>query len=957
MKQQCTQFIPLPETTMRTTPTETSQNLRKQAEEKFSKGKASAVQYLSLDEAQRLLHELSVHQIELEMQNEELKKGEKERVKMETLLGTYSDLYDFAPVGYFNLDQGGIILAVNVTGAGILNKERSLLIGRRLDLYISDETRPVFRNFLDRVFAGESKETCEVEILIEGYSPSLMKVVAVVSESKQLCRAVVTDITEQWRVDEKLRASERKYRQLHESMIDAFVVIDMAGTIQEFNNSFEVMAGYTVEELSRFTYKDLTPEKWHAFESDIIRNQVLVRGYSDTYEKEYVRKDGTVFPVELRAFLIKDTHGKPVNMWAIVRDISKRRNAENALRESEEFARRLIDSSRDCIKVLDLEGRIVSMSSGGQNLLEIDDFALYLNKSWIEFWKDADMEAAQNAVNQAKRGEAGTFQGYCETAKGTPKWWKVVVTPIMDACGDTNRLLAVSHDITEMKLIHEELHRAKIAAEEANSAKSFFLANMSHEIRTPTNGVIGMTELLLDTELSVEQRKYAELIRQSGENLVLLISDILDFSKTEAHKIILEPRNFDLHAEITAIIEMLSLNTRSKYLEINCHMEPGVPQHVRGDAGRLRQIINNLLGNAVKFTEKGSVSLHISKVNENDQRTLLRFVVRDSGIGISIEKQEAIFKPFTQADVSTTRKFGGTGLGLSICKNLVELMDGEIGVESSAGNGATFWFTVVLEKQRGEHVSCQAMDAESEPPVVKKTTARPHTRLLLAEDDPINQMVASTFLNKLGYTFDIANNGVEALQALSERHYDLVLMDCMMPLMGGFEAVAIIRSSESDVLNHAVPVIALTAKAIVGDREACLAAGMNDYLRKPLRSLDLTEILEKWLPLEGSQPGRDSLLHDRFIDDEAVLSLFIAKAPEYVAALRKSVTERSAPELLHHAHRLTGAAVAIGAIKFAALAAELEESGKRNEIDKARQKLQHLSTAFEELLATLARRS
>jgi len=807
-------------------PAETGHSLRERAEERFSSGNSSALQQVSFDQSQRLIHELSVHQIELEMQNEELQ--------------TQRNYMDF-----FDLSLDGIVIheVVSATSLGKFldaNQAVCTLLGYTLaelrsltplDIIVPDNVvnapaeveglliSGILRH--EKTFIAKDGRQIPVEISTRLFERG----------GRQLVMSIIRDISDWKLAAEKLQASERKFRQLHESMVDAFAVLDLTGTILEFNKAFETMVGYTAEELFRLTYKDLTPEKWHDFETDIFRNQVLTRGYSEIYEKEYVQKNGSIIPVELRAYLIRDTYDQPVNMWAIVRDISERKCAE------------------------------------------------------------------------------------------------------------------------------EELQRAKSAAEEANSAKSFFLANMSHEIRTPVNGVIGMTELLLGTELSAEQRTYTELIRQSGENLVLLISDILDFSKIEAHKIVLEPRNFDLHAEINAIIELTYLSSRSKDLEINCHIEPGVSRHVRGDAGRLRQIINNLLGNAVKFTEKGSISLHISTDNENEQRTTLRFLVCDSGIGISHDTQEYIFKPFIQADGSTTRKFGGTGLGLSICKNLVELMDGEIGVKSSAGNGAVFWFTVVLEKQRGEAVPRQLVLPQSAPPVAATAAAQPCRRLLLVEDDPINQMVASTFLDKLGYTFDIVNNGLEAVQALSEKQYDLVLMDCMMPVMGGFEAVAIIRSAESAVLNHAIPVIALTAKAVVGDHEACLAAGMNDYLRKPLRSLDLTEMLEKWLPVEGSPSGGDSALHDQFTNDEAVLSLFLAKAPGYVAALQQSVADKNAPDLHHHAHRLTGAAVAIGAFTFAALADEVEECGKRNEIDTATEKLEHLIEAFDELLAALARRS
>ena len=946
-------------------PVETGHDFRKRAEEKFSLGKEPAPKELTLDESLRMVHELSVHQIELEMQNEELK----------TLLH-YKDCFDLSLDGIvihevISATSRGEFLDANQAVCTLLGytltEMRTLtpldIIVQENVVNVPDEAKfmqvaGVLRH--EKTFVAKDGRKIPVEINTRMFE----------REGRQIVMSTIRDISDWKQAEEKLQASERKYRQLHESMIDAFAVIDMAGIIQDFNNSFEIMVGYTSEELSQLTYKDLTPEKWHSFESDVLRNQVLIRGYSDIYEKEYVRKDGTIFPVELRVFLIRDTFGQPVNMWAIVRDISERKNAENAVMESEVRFRLLSEMMLQGVVYQDANGSIISMNPAAVDIL---------GKSHDQFLGSSSVEVEHHTIRE--NGEpfpgiehpsmlalrtglpvSSVIMGVFNPKLDEYRWISICAVPVFrssDTC--PSEVFTVFEDITERKLMEAELQLAKTAAEEANSVKSFFLANMSHEIRTPINGVIGMTELLLDTELSGEQRKYAELIRQSGENLVLLISDVLDFSKIEAHKIILEPRNFDLLAEITAIIEIISLTARSKHLEIGSQFEPDVPHYVRGDVGRLRQIINNLLGNAVKFTEKGSVSLHISTDNENEQQSTLRFVVRDSGIGISYDKQNDIFKPFTQADGSTTRKFGGTGLGLSICKNLVELMGGEIGVDSSDGNGATFWFTVVLEKQCGEYVSSQTITAGSASPsgakVPSQPRTRPHVRLLLAEDEPINQMVAKTFLDKLGYNFDIANNGVEALQALSARFYDLVLMDCMMPEMGGFEAVARIRSDESNVLNHSIPVIALTAKAVVGDREACLAAGMNDYLRKPLRSIDLTEMLEKWLPDKASQSGSDSDLNDQFTDDEAVLSLFVTKAPGYFAALQKSVADRNAQELLHHSHRLTGAAVAIGAINFAALAAELEECGQQNEMDKAREKLQCLSKAFEKLLATFTQRS
>jgi signal transduction histidine kinase/CheY-like chemotaxis protein len=501
----------------------------------------------------------------------------------------------------------------------------------------------------------------------------------------------------------------------------------------------------------------------------------------------------------------------------------------------------------------------------------------------------------------------------------------------------------VAKRTAELQSLNVHFAAAKDAAESANRAKGQFLANMSHEIRTPINGIMGMTELALATYLDQEQRDYLLMVKSSSESLLSVINDILDFSKVDSGKLDLEEIEFELSDCIEETMKSLTWRALQKGLNLAYDIGAEVPNHLIGDSGRLRQILLNLTGNAIKFTEQGKVQVEISSVLLPDGQAELHFSVQDTGIGIPLDKHELLFRPFSQADNSTTRKYGGTGLGLAISTQLVRLMNGKMWLESEVGQGSTFHFTACFVLG----LSQTARPAAALPIAPRQTPRESRQlRILVAEDNAVNQAVIMRVLQKMGHSAVLARNGKEALALATNEKFEVAFMDVQMPEMDGLAATAAIREAEKITMTH-LPIIAMTAHAMKGDRERCLQAGMDGYISKPLRFSDIEDVLanldhppvvvKQNLPNPSAWSKANAL--DRLGGDDELLQelckIYLEESPKLLEKLRRAVADGDAETIRFVAHSIKGEVSYLGAEKASQAARDLEKMGNENDLSKA----------------------
>jgi len=651
----------------------------------------------------------------------------------------------------------------------------------------------------------------------------------------------------------ELRRSEALYHSMIDDLPLSIFRKDRDSRLTFGNAAFVKDMERPLEELYGQSDHDLFPPDLAAkYRADDVRVMEEEAEYHDV--EEHVDRSGNRTFVEVLKTPVYDHDGRVIGTQCAYWNVTERVQMEESLRASEERYRYLANALPQIVWTTGADGLVDFLNDRWQERTGIP-IADSLGVAWGAAIHPEDQERVQERwTAAAASGETYDLEARFRMADDSYRWHLVRALPLHDADGQIVRWFGTCTDIEDHMRTEEALRTAKASAEAANQAKSEFLANMSHEIRTPMNGIIGTTQLLLQTQLSSTQRDYMALLSRSADLLLRLINDILDFSKIEAGKLAMESIPFVLRDTVFETLRAPSMRAADKGLELTCRIAEDVPDILIGDPVRLGQILANLAGNAIKFTEAGEVAVDADCVELESGRVRLHFAVRDTGIGIAADKLSSIFGAFSQADSTTTRKYGGTGLGLSICAQLAKLMDGRMWAESTPDSGSMFHFEVVLARQPG--ASASATPAAADVMAAETDTVVPPLRVLLAEDGRVNQQLAVILLEQAGHLVVTVENGRAAVESVASGQFDLVVMDVHMPEMDGLEATRMIRNSEQATGSH-IPIVAMTANAMKGDREECLAAGMDGYVPKPIRVDDLELAIKLvWSLRRAGDPGR-----------------------------------------------------------------------------------------------------
>lgn len=656
--------------------------------------------------------------------------------------------------------------------------------------------------------------------------------------------ATARDITESSRIHDE----NRKLSLVAKGTNNIVIITDKQRNIEWVNHAFEELTGYQLEEVVGKNPGSILQFGNTQKETILAIRKALNNMETFNGEIENVSKSGRKYWIELNISPIFNDNGELLNFIAIESDITEKKKKDININNLIQTQNSIFNGVGHAVMFTGANGLIQRINQAGLNLLGYTENEVVGKKGQIDFHDFGEIVARSMELSQElntpvvpgfetliakarnqQNMDANEWTYISKEGKRIPVW--LSVTSIKNSDGTLIGYFSAAEDYTVKKQIEQSLIEAKNFAEQAAHAKDSFLANMSHEIRTPLNAIIGFTELLSQNSLDPIQKDYVNNINTAGANLLLIINDILDISKIESGQLVLEANPVDLKSTLKHVYNLLKVKADEKNIEFNLLLDADMPEYVLGDKGRLNQILMNLAGNSLKFTEEGEVTISVKKLAETSDKVRLRFSIRDTGIGIPEDKTTTIFERFTQAEATTTRRFGGTGLGLNIVKQLVELQNGEINVKSKVGQGSDFYFTIEFQKVEKE--------VELDEPSIENKIEEPlgNLAILLCEDNELNQHLAKKVIEKFGFKLDIANNGKEGIDMLISKNYDLILMDLQMSVMDGYQTTIYIR----EILKSNIPIIAMTAHSLVGERQKCKDIGMNDYVSKPFKQNELLE--------------------------------------------------------------------------------------------------------------------
>ena len=792
---------------------------------------------------QKVLHELEAYQVELKKRVEDLC-AEKE--ELATALRRYTDLYDNSPVGYFTLDGEGVIKEVSLTGALLLGTERSSLMGKCFTDFVSAEYRHPFTAFLHNIFKAQGKDSLEVKMANGTDHFFFAQIEAISCEALLECRFAVIDISRRKLAESSLRQSEAQLHKQFEELGQIYKYAPVALFVLNRDLIFlranerladtngiplEAHLGHSLYDILPVEMVEMLKKVWApVFENGEAVLDVEVTGQTPKLPGVQRYWLTSYFP-------IKTEGGEVVAMAGAVQDITDRKRMEDELRGSDQRFRLLFENIPAAVAMFDRDMRYIitsrrwltSYNLGERDIIGRSHYEVFPEVP--ERWKEIHNRCLAGASEQCEEDPFPRLDG-------TTDWVRWDVRPWHESKGEIGGIIIFTEVITERKIREQELFQARQAAEEANRAKSRFLANMSHELRTPMNGFLGVLQLLLGGyagPLVTKQRELLIKADKAARSLLLIIGDILDLSKIEAGKLFINEAPFLVRECVTESVEFFSTEIQHKGLDVSSNIAADVPEKLLGDQLRLRQVLINLIGNAIKFTDQGRVEVKVATGNELPTgKTELTFIITDTGIGIPNEKKDLLFRPFSQADSSDTRRYGGTGLGLTISRQLVEMMGGAISFESTEGIGSSFYFTVPLGKAECNMTADQPPQSSTPPaeaPVISESGEKAF--VLVAEDDMLASDLIKEILALQGLESDLARTGREAVDMWENGRYDLIIMDVQMPRMDGITATQIIREKEKASGRH-IPIIAMTAHAFEEDKTRCMSAGMDAYLTKPL---------------------------------------------------------------------------------------------------------------------------